>query len=229
MQQSDRTLLKVAEQVLRNFGSSKYVVVPRQELRPIPMISEVQPRLVSLMKGMCLVLKPAGWEVDSEGHSGLRRLSDFLRNHLPSDRTSMIDAVDFGRGFIHRLDTPSSGLILAATSLQGYCSLEWQMYTYQIVRDYVVLSHDGLPSDLQDVQHRILDTHIVMVSERGRPAQSFFRLLGSFRLEKLASLVAIRIRTGRRHQIRVHLQSCGCPSVADHRYGITAVFLKVVE
>lgn len=70
MQQSDRTLLKVAEQVLRNFGSSKYVVVPRQELRPIPMISEVQPRLVSLMKGMCLVLKPAGWEVDSEGHSG---------------------------------------------------------------------------------------------------------------------------------------------------------------
>jgi hypothetical protein len=45
------------------------------------------------------------------------------------------------------------------------------MYTYQIVRDYVVLSHDGLPSDLQDVQHRILDTHTVMVSERGRPAQ----------------------------------------------------------
>jgi 23S rRNA-/tRNA-specific pseudouridylate synthase len=35
----------------------------------------------------------------------------------------MIDAVDFGRGFIHRLDTPSSGLILAATSLQGYCSV----------------------------------------------------------------------------------------------------------
>ena len=69
MQQSDRTLLEVAEQVLRNFGSSNCVVVPRQELRPIP-ISEVQPRVLSLMKGMCLVLKPAGWEVDSEGHSG---------------------------------------------------------------------------------------------------------------------------------------------------------------
>lgn len=52
---------------------------------------------------------------------GLRRLSDFLRNQLPFDETLMLDSLDFGRGFIHRLDTPSSGLILAATSLQGYC------------------------------------------------------------------------------------------------------------
>ena len=52
---------------------------------------------------------------------GLRRLSDFLRDQLPFDQTLMLDSLDFGRGFIHRLDTPSSGLILAATSLQGYC------------------------------------------------------------------------------------------------------------
>lgn len=52
---------------------------------------------------------------------GLWRLSDFLRNQLPFDETLMLDSLDFGRGFIHRLDTPSSGLILAATSLQGYC------------------------------------------------------------------------------------------------------------
>ena len=49
--------------------------------------------------------------------------------------------------------------------------LEWQMYTYQIVRDYVVLSHNAFPSGLQDLRHRILDTETVTVSERGRPAQ----------------------------------------------------------
>lgn len=55
----------------------------------------------------------------------------------------------------------------------GWCmeGLEWQMYTYQIVRDYVVLSHDAFPSGLQDLQRRILDTETVTVSERGRPAQ----------------------------------------------------------
>ena len=35
--------------------------------------------------------------------------------------SSMVDQVDFGRGFIHRLDTPSSGLILAAVNFEGYC------------------------------------------------------------------------------------------------------------
>ena len=45
------------------------------------------------------------------------------------------------------------------------------MYTYQIVRDYVVLSHNAFPSGLQDLRRRILDTETVTVSERGRPAQ----------------------------------------------------------
>lgn len=59
--------------------------------------------------------------------------------------------------------------------------------------------------------------------------RSYFRLLGHFSLDRITSLVAIRIRTGRRHQIRVHLQSCGCPSVADHRYGLTEVLVKAMS
>ena len=103
---------------------------------------------------------------------------------------------------------PSSGLLLVATSFQGYAYLEWQMYTYQIVRDYVVAGHSLVVPTLC-LRDRILDLTTAVCSERGRPAETHLRLLSSCILpqEKPVSLLAVRIRTGRRHQIRVHLQS----------------------
>ncbi|CAK9006075.1 Ribosomal large subunit pseudouridine synthase C (23S rRNA pseudouridine(955/2504/2580) synthase) (rRNA pseudouridylate synthase C) (rRNA-uridine isomerase C) [Durusdinium trenchii] len=228
MQQSDQQLLQVAQdRVLMHWGSTFRVAAGGQRSSgPAPPTAEPQPSLVSVMRGMCLVMKPAGWEVDSEGQSGLPPLSGFLRGCLPEN--TMVDSVDFGKGFIHRLDTPSSGLILAATSFHGYCCLEWQMYTYQIARDYVVLSHDLVAPPLQLIQRRLLDRPTVVVSERGRPAESSVRLLAHWErgAASPSSLLAIRIHTGRRHQIRAHLQSSGAPSVADHRYGFTQVVLR---
>eukprot|EP00913_Durusdinium_trenchii_P010286 g9647.t1 len=117
MQQSDQQLL---QEVLMHWGSTFRVAAGGQRSSgPAPPTAEPQPSLVSVMRGMCLVMKPAGWEVDSEGQSGLPPLSGFLRGCLPEN--TMVDSVDFGKGFIHRLDTPSSGLILAATSFHGYC------------------------------------------------------------------------------------------------------------
>ncbi|CAK9064940.1 unnamed protein product [Durusdinium trenchii] len=204
--------------VLMHWGSTFRVAAGGQRSSgPAPPTAEPQPSLVSVMRGMCLVMKPAGWEVDSEAQ---------FWTGLPEN--TMVDSVDFGKGFIHRLDTPSSGLILAATSFHGYCCLEWQMYTYQIVRDYVVLSHDLVAPPLQLIQRRLLDRPTVVVSERGRPAESSVRLLAHWErgAASPSSLLAIRIHTGRRHQIRAHLQSSGAPSVADHRYGFTQVVLR---
>merc|ERR1712230_308121 len=76
------------------------------------------PSISQSLRGMCLVMKPPGWEVDTEGDSGLRHLSGFLQTALPLDRRAVAFRPDFGFGFIHRLDTPSSGLILTATSFE---------------------------------------------------------------------------------------------------------------
>ena len=178
---------------------------------------------IEMMSGMCLVMKPPGWEVDSEGCSGLRPLSGFLHARLPAEHCQLLGLTDFGRGFVHRLDTPSSGLVLVATSFQGYCCLEWQMYTYQIAREYVVLGHGSLPSTDLHTTTRILDSvPCAVCSARGRPAESRLKLIANAEHVEAMGMVAISIRTGRRHQIRVHLQHCGCPSVADHKYGLTS-------
>mmetsp|Transcript_45630 Transcript_45630/g.102664 ORF Transcript_45630/g.102664 Transcript_45630/m.102664 type:complete len:126 (+) Transcript_45630:298-675(+) len=103
------------------------------------------------------------------------------------------------------------------------------MYTYTIGREYYVLGHGGGTAVELDVAQRILDTKTARVADNGRPAQSFIRPLSGSRVgrgrgQELCH-VAIRIRTGRRHQIRVHMQHCGFPSVADHRYGLGLALL----
>ncbi|CAE7904851.1 unnamed protein product, partial [Symbiodinium necroappetens] len=48
-------------------------------------------------------------------------------------------------GFLHRLDVPSSGLILVATSYEAYYDLQVQLHSGQVQRDYTVLHHGRLP------------------------------------------------------------------------------------
>lgn len=172
---------------------------------------------------MCLVLKPPGWEVDTEGHSGIRHLSGFIQQTLPLDRQAVAFRPDFSFGFIHRLDVPSSGLILTATSFEGYCHLEWQMYTYSIAREYYVVGHGVATIPEWHVVKRILDIDTAIVADNGRPAESHIRFIADVGWHTSVGLdtfciVSIRIYTGRRHQIRVHMQHCECPSVADSRY-----------
>lgn len=192
--------------------------------RPWPLLAPEGTELPSIpqhVRGMCLVMKPPGWEVDTEGDSGLRHLSGFLQSALPPERRAVAFRPDFGFGFIHRLDTPSSGLILTATSFEGYCCLEWQMYTYTIGREYFVVGQGVAKVPERTVDERILDIATAVVAPNGRPARSHIRFLSNIGRSHgdAHCAVAIRIHTGRRHQIRVHMRHCQCAAVADHRYG----------
>lgn len=191
----------------------------RHALPLVPPHGVEVPSVPQCVRGMCLVLKPPGWEVDTEGDSGLRHLSGFLQAALPPDRRALALRPDFGFGFIHRLDTPSSGLILTATSFEGYCCLEWQMYTYKIGREYFVMGHGIAKVPEWNVSQRILDVATAVVASNGRPARSRIRFIAdASRGPKAAAAsghcaVVIRIFTGRRHQIRVHMRHCQCASV----------------
>ena len=48
---------------------------------------------------------------------------------------------DFDQGFLHRLDVPSSGLLLLAKSYEAFCDLSVQLAAGQLQRDYSVLAH----------------------------------------------------------------------------------------
>ncbi|MDR0361860.1 MAG: RluA family pseudouridine synthase [Planctomycetota bacterium] len=142
--------------------------------------------------------------------TAVRIMRDWLGVAFPDRRNDLHVA--------HRLDRDASGVLLFARSLELKRRLagEW----HACVKEYLALV-DGVP----DPREGRIDFPLwedkglfVRVDERGggTPAETFYR---TARTKGGRSLVGVRLGTGRRHQIRVHLAAIGCPIVGDSRYG----------
>ena len=121
---------------------------------------------------------------------------------------------------VHRLDQDTSGLVLFAKSdaLRERLQDNWRAVT-KIYRAVVV----GVPDPPKHtITTYLTETKTLQVrssmhsTPAGRLATTHYRLL---RTAGRLSLVEIRLETGRKHQIRVHLAALGCPVVGDERYG----------
>mmetsp|Transcript_6053 Transcript_6053/g.13862 ORF Transcript_6053/g.13862 Transcript_6053/m.13862 type:complete len:183 (-) Transcript_6053:30-578(-) len=154
------------------------------------------------------------------------------REHGPE--ASVLRLPEFEHGFVHRLDVPSSGLILAGTHFEGYGLLQWQMHTYAICREYSVLACSLPSSSLRCISEPVSDMlpgHSFVDHVAGRPAETHLKVTfhvvrQRHKLERERfGLACIAIHTGRRHQIRVHLQWSGHPTVTDEKYSRPAVLV----
>jgi len=229
----------------RDYGAPRGHPLDVPTTRPSPWPAAEEPELAAGLPGMAVVLKPRGWEVDGKGSApndcGL--LSRFVQSHYPRDRFPLVHTSEFDHGFIHRLDIPSSGLILTGTSFEGLYWIRWQLNVYHIDREYYVLCHGPARADFRriatpiDVRTHKLDSHRSVTSEdHGGPALTWVCVVSHMRLRRPgaapaeqqatpATPVCIRIRTGRKHQIRTHLRSSAHPSVADGMYTLFDVLV----
>src|SRR5262249_55189539 len=125
-------------------------------------------------------------------------------------------------GIVHRLDRDTSGVILVAKEEQTHRNLSLQFETRKVFKEYVAITAGVLDRDSDYIERRIghhpHDRVKMMVTNDpalGKEACSFYEVLERFRG---CTFCSIQPRTGRTHQIRVHLASVGCPVLADKIY-----------
>lgn len=156
--------------------------------------------------------KPAGVAV--HGGSGVSfGVIEQLRQARPAARLLEL---------AHRLDRETSGLLIIACRRQALARLHDMFREGRIAKRYLALVRGRWTNPLQHVRvplHKYLNAEgerRVSVDAEGKDAHSIVRLVA--RWENF-SLVEVELKTGRTHQIRVHLSHLGFPIAGDDKYG----------
>lgn len=129
-------------------------------------------------------------------------------------------------GIVHRLDRDTSGLMVVARSEQAHRRLQAELAARRIEREYVALVEGRPPSRTGTVDAPVgrdprVRTRMSVGGAAAREARTHFELE---RALPRASLLRLRLETGRTHQIRVHMAAIGHPVAGDPEYGTPGLY-----
>ena len=160
-----------------------------------------------------VVFKPKGVLVHSDGGTE-ETLSDMVKDYY-------IDKPYIDVQPVHRLDKETTGLVMFSKSEIFQPLLDKLMAQSQIRRQYLAFVKAKVNEETFTINKPIgkdrHDSKKRVVSRNGQSALTKFRLLGS---KNGISVLRCILDTGRTHQIRVHLSSCGYPIINDDLYGV---------
>jgi 23S rRNA pseudouridine1911/1915/1917 synthase len=131
-------------------------------------------------------------------------------------------------GIVHRLDKNTSGLMVVAKNDLAHLGLAKQIKNRSLLREYLAAIWGHMPEDQGVIEAPIgratKDRKKMAVTRlKGRESLTQYRILERF---DLCDLLSIRLKTGRTHQIRVHLSYLNHPVLGDPEYGGRQKWIK---
>jgi 23S rRNA pseudouridine1911/1915/1917 synthase len=169
---------------------------------------------------LAVVNKPANMVVHPARGNWSGTLVNALEFHF--DDLSRING-DYRPGIVHRLDRDTSGAILVAKEEQTHRALATMFEGRKVFKEYLAITAGVLDRDSDYIESKIgrhPSDRIKMIvadeeDEDAKDACTYYEVIERFRGFTYCRL---QPRTGRTHQLRVHLTSIGCPVLADKTY-----------
>lgn len=204
------------------------ILVELPEVRPLEVRPQPIPLEVVYEDGDLLVVnKPKGMVVHpAPGHEE-GTLVNALLAHC-GDSLSGINGVA-RPGIVHRIDKDTSGLLVVAKDNETHLSLSQQFAVHSIARVYHTVVYGGFAADDGFVEgnigrHPVDRKRMAVVPKGGKAAYTAYHVEERF---PAFTHLSVRLRTGRTHQIRVHLASIGHPVAGDAVYGPRKVITQL--
>ena len=207
-------------------GDSVIITVPEPEAYDV--LPENIPLDIVYEDGDLLVVnKPKGMVVHPAAGNSDGTLVNALMYHCGGS-LSGINGV-MRPGIVHRIDKNTSGLLIVAKNDFAHNKLAEQIKEHSFTREYQTLVYGSLKNDSGVIdapigRHPVKRKQMAVVRENGRNAVTHFSVI-----ERLNGFthVALRLETGRTHQIRVHMAYIGHPVAGDDVYGPKKVITEL--
>ena len=206
-------------------GDRITVAVPRPE--PTGLTPEaLSLNIIYEDDDLIMVNKPPGLVVHPAPGHRRGTLLNALLHHCPD----LAAVGDLNRpGLVHRLDKDTSGVLVAAKTARAHAELVRQFQDRQVEKTYVALVWGRFAQERGEIDQEVgrhpgARQKMSVHPRRGKPAVTYWKVLAEY--PGPVTLLELFPKTGRTHQLRVHLAALGHPVVGDATYGGGAARLK---
>lgn len=188
-----------------------------------------EPYIIKEYKKVYFIFKPAGWSCAThEYYVKLNKdkedylILDWIRKNLKVNKN--VSSLEYQYGLLNRLDTETSGIVLVAKNLKDYEEYYKNISDHiKTTKIYVALVDGEVPHEFGVISSKLLYNERIrknfVNNKYGKFAYTEYVKIKTYEYEnRVYSLLLVKIKTGRTHQIRVHFGSIGHNIFCDKKY-----------